>query len=45
MKDLEFIKSIKDSDFSMETLDMVSKYTKERQISKEKTCYFIKYRD
>ena len=45
MKDLEFLKSIMYSDFSMETLDKVSKYTKDRMISKEKTCYFIQYRD
>lgn len=43
MKDLEFIKKIKETDFSMDTLDFISNYTKEKGIKKEKTCYFIKF--
>jgi len=41
--DIGLIKGIKNSNFSMETLDMISKYTKNKCLTKEKTCYFIKY--
>ena len=43
MKDTEFIRKLKDTEFSMETLQFISKYTKDKNIAKEKTCYFIKY--
>lgn len=45
MKDTEFVKRIKNSDFSMETLDYISNYTKEKILPKEKTCYFIKCKE
>jgi len=45
MKDINFIKSIKENEFTMDTLTQISNYTKDKNITKEKTCYFIKYLD
>ncbi|OGC51689.1 hypothetical protein A2982_03390 [candidate division WWE3 bacterium RIFCSPLOWO2_01_FULL_39_13] len=42
MKDTRFVKEIKNSEFSIESSDFISKYTKRNKMHKEKTCYFIK---
>jgi serine/threonine protein phosphatase PrpC len=42
LRDLDFVKKLKESDFSLNTFEYISNYTKTNGISKEKTCYFIK---
>jgi hypothetical protein len=43
MRDTKFIKKLKGSKFSIDSLNFISKYTQNNQLPKEKTCYFIKY--
>lgn len=45
MRDSEFIKSVKNDIFTMDTIEFISKYTRDKDIKKEKTCYFIKYKE
>ena len=45
MRDLDLVRKIKESTFSMDTLNFISDYIKNKDITKEKTCYFIKYKE
>lgn len=43
LQDKEFIENVKNKPFSDQTFKYISAYTKEKDIYKEKTCYFVKY--
>lgn|GEM_PF-2489117 len=42
LKQVDFIKHIKSHDFSSKTYDYIMKYAQKLDVTKEKTCYFIK---
>ena len=44
INDLDFVKTIYNSKLTNETLKYLTEYLRKNNISKEKTCYFIRYR-
>jgi len=43
LQNLDFIKKLKNNDFTAETFELISNTAKEMGVQEEKTCYFIKY--